>query len=190
MALALKDRGCHFLDSPVMGAPFVSRQKKLTILASSDEKIFESVRPLLQSLGQKVLYVGEVGSGMTIKLLLNLHLWVMMASYAECVTIGKKLGISPSKFSEIVNNTVIKNYVSVFKARKIIENDWIPDADMPVAVKDLRLITEVSIENGSPILLGSVARDLFTAAQNNGFKDYDVMAVVLMYSKMAGINLF
>ncbi|GBC69836.1 2-hydroxy-3-oxopropionate reductase [archaeon HR01] len=190
MASALGGVGCHFLDAPVMGGPFVAARKGLTILASGDEDVFEKVLPLLQSMGQKVLYVGDVGTGMTVKLLLNLHLWVMMASYAECVAIGAKLGVTPRKLTEIINNTVVKNYVTEFKAGKILENDWKPDADMSVAVKDLRLVADVVQEVGAPMLLGSIARDLFTATMHLGFSDYDVMAIALLYSRMAGVDLY
>ncbi|MEM3032382.1 MAG: NAD(P)-dependent oxidoreductase [Nitrososphaerota archaeon] len=189
MASALRDVGGEFLDAPVMGGPFVAAQRKLTILAAGDERVLERVRPVLLSMGQKVLHVGDVGAGMTVKLLLNLHLWVIMASYAECVAIGSKLGINPRKLTEIFNNTVLKNYVTEFKAGKLLENDWKPDAHMSVAIKDLRLVTEVALEAGAPMLLGSVTRDLFTATIQQGFEEYDVMAIVLMYSKMAGVDL-
>jgi len=185
IAEKVRSRGGDFVEAPVVGGSFIAEQAKLTILAAGRKESIDVVSPILQTTSQKILHVGDIGSGMTIKLILNLHLWINMAGFSECVVLASRLGVSPKTLTEVFNNTVLKNYVTEYKAQKIIDDEWSPVATVDLAVKDLRLAMEVARDVEVPTPLGSMTKELFTATAQMGMRDLDVMAIAIAYGKLA-----
>ncbi|CAN5185779.1 NAD(P)-dependent oxidoreductase [soil metagenome] len=63
----IKPIGASFLDCPVSGGTEGARDGTLAIMCGGDEVAFERARPLLESLGAHVRYLGPVGSGQATK---------------------------------------------------------------------------------------------------------------------------
>ncbi|MEM4287742.1 MAG: NAD(P)-dependent oxidoreductase [Candidatus Caldarchaeum sp.] len=189
MAEKFRARDADFMEAPVVGGAFIAEQARLTILAAGRKESVDKVSPILQTTSQKILHVGDIGAGMAIKLILNLHLWITMAGFSECVALASKLGVSPKTLTEVFNNTVFKNYVTEYKAQKIIDDEWSPVATVDLAVKDLRLAMDVARDIEVPTPLGSLVKELFTATAQMGMRDFDVMAVAITYGKLANVKI-
>ena len=185
IAEKVRSKGGDFVEAPVVGGSFIAEQARLTILAAGRKESIDVISPILQTTSQKILHVGDIGSGMAIKLILNLHLWINMAGFSECVVLASRLGVSPKTLTEVFNNTVFKNYVTEYKAQKIIDDEWSPVATVDLAVKDLRLAMEVARDVEVPTPLGSMVKELFTATAQMGMRDLDVMAIAIAYGKLA-----
>jgi 3-hydroxyisobutyrate dehydrogenase len=185
IAEEVRSKGGDFVEAPVVGGTFIAEQAKLTILAAGSKESVDMIAPILQKTSQKILYVGDIGSGMAIKLILNLHLWIVMAGFSECVVLASRLGVNPKTLTEVFNNTVFKNYVTEYKAQKIIDDEWSPVATVDLAVKDLRLAMEVARDVEVPTPLSSIVKELFTATAQMGMRERDVMAIAITYGKLA-----
>ncbi|MCS6784271.1 MAG: NAD(P)-dependent oxidoreductase [Candidatus Caldarchaeum sp.] len=184
IAEKVREKGGDFVEAPVVGGAFIAEQARLTILAAGRQESVEAVSKVLQTTSQKILHVGEIGAASAIKLILNLHLWINMAGFAECVVIASKLGVKPKTLAEVFNNTVFKNYVTEYKSQKIIDDEWSPVATIDLAVKDIKLALEVARDVDVPTFLGSVTKDLYVATAQMGMRDLDVMAVAITYGKL------
>ena len=57
------DRGITVLDAPVSGGPSGARSGKLAMYIGGDREAFERHRHLLNSMGDRVIYVGGIGAG-------------------------------------------------------------------------------------------------------------------------------
>ncbi|MCS7133949.1 MAG: NAD(P)-dependent oxidoreductase [Candidatus Caldarchaeum sp.] len=185
IAEKVRMKNSDFVEAPVMGGTFIAEQAKLTVLAAGRKESVDAVTPILKATSQKVLHVGDIGMGMTLKLILNLYLWVNMASYAECVVLASKLGIDPKTLTEIFNNTVLKNYVTEHKAEKIVNDEWSPVATVDVVLKDLKLVLDMAEMSQVPTPLGALTKELYTVTAQMGLRDFDAMAIALAYGRMA-----
>ena len=58
----------QFLDAPVSGGDIGAKNGTLTIMVGGDEKIFETSKPILETMGKNIRYCGKVGSGQAVKL--------------------------------------------------------------------------------------------------------------------------
>src|SRR5262249_31200631 len=56
-------RDVQVLAAPVSGGVPGARSGKLAVLVGGDEKVYELVKPVLDAIGDKVMRVGEIGSG-------------------------------------------------------------------------------------------------------------------------------
>ena len=61
-------RGIDVLDAPVSGGVAGATARTLAVMAAGDERVFERVRPLLDTFGGSVFHVGSVpGQGQTVE---------------------------------------------------------------------------------------------------------------------------
>ena len=56
-------QGASVLDAPVSGGVKGAQTGKLAIMVGGNEKIFNQIKPVLDSFGDKVSYTGSIGSG-------------------------------------------------------------------------------------------------------------------------------
>jgi 3-hydroxyisobutyrate dehydrogenase len=68
------------LDAPVLGSKDPAEHGQLTIFASGPEQARPRVTPLFDALGQRTVWVGEVGTGTRLKLVANT--WLAFAAEA------------------------------------------------------------------------------------------------------------
>ncbi len=90
-----RERGIHVLDAPISGGVVGARDGTLTIFVGGVEEELERVRPVLETIGRKIVYVGPAGSGNAIKLINNLMLSVNYVGACEGVAMGARAGIDP-----------------------------------------------------------------------------------------------
>ncbi|MEM2238141.1 MAG: NAD(P)-dependent oxidoreductase [Candidatus Caldarchaeum sp.] len=189
IAEKIRAKDADFVEAPVIGGTFVAEQAMLTILTAGRKESVDTVTPILKTTSQKIIYVGDIGSAMAVKLILNLYLWTNIASFSECVVLASKLGVNPKMLTDIFNNTVFKNYVTEYKAEKIIKDEWSPVATVDVAVKDLRLVLDMAKDNETPMPLASLVKELFTATAQMGLRELDATAIAIAYGRMANAKI-
>jgi len=96
-------RGLNFLDCPVAGRPDVAEAGQLKIFAGGRVEDVEALRPVLASISKSVMYLGDVGSGITFKLIYNVMGAIHVAACAEgmfaCEAAGIDLATAAEGFS-------------------------------------------------------------------------------------------
>src|SRR5205085_3828 len=77
------EHGVHVLDAPVSGGPHGAQRGTLQVMVGGDEAIYERVRPALLAIGDKVSYIGDIGSGEIAKLVHNMVSYCASLALAE-----------------------------------------------------------------------------------------------------------
>jgi 3-hydroxyisobutyrate dehydrogenase len=67
----LRDQGIHMLDAPVSGGVVGARSGRLAVMVGGDEAIYQQVKPVLDAIGDNVVYCGSIGAGSVCKLVHN-----------------------------------------------------------------------------------------------------------------------
>lgn len=186
LAKELGAKGVNFLDAPVMGSVQAASEGSLTILASGDSSAFNRVLPVLETLGKRVWYLGDVGTASKLKIILNLHLWLLTASFAEAFMLAKRAGIDPKTALEIWNSSNQRTYVSETKGPKILAEDFKAAFTVELALKDMKLVSELADEIGFPLYLGEVVKELYKSCQSLGLSDQDFAAITKLYDLLSG----
>jgi len=177
-------KGCEFVDAPVIGSVKPATEGKLTILAAGKKEVVERVRHVLETMG-KVLYVGNTGSGEALKLVMNLHLNIITAAFAESLVFGVKLGLDPKIIVDTFNNSAFKTYITEVKGEKILKRDWTPAFPIELSLKDVTLALEAAKEEKIPVPLLSIVKDLYNSALSHGEGQLDYAALVKVYERLA-----
>jgi 3-hydroxyisobutyrate dehydrogenase len=187
-AEALRSYDIEMLGMPLIGGPAAARDGKLVSIIAGNKEAFESTRPVIDTLASSIFYMGVVdGSANAIKLALNLNIALIASALSEGITLVKACGIDPAIFIKILNSTYFKTGLSEIKGPKMVNNSFDPSFHLKNMLKDLELVVTTAQYTGVSMPLTAVAQQIYQAADNSGFSEYDYTAILAFMQKINGI---
>ena len=187
LAKRLEARGVSFLDAPVSGMESRAQEGTLTVMCGGSEKVLETVRPFLNCIGNKILYMGGTGSGQLTKLINQLLFDINAAALAEVLPMAVKLGLDPEKVGQVVNSGTGKSYASEFFLPRILKNSFSDGYAMKHAYKDLVSGAEISANLCIPMPVLGAATATYQAALLKGYGDQDKGAMIRVFEELLGV---
>ncbi|OGT44019.1 MAG: 3-hydroxyisobutyrate dehydrogenase [Gammaproteobacteria bacterium RIFCSPHIGHO2_12_FULL_37_34] len=189
MSVLLHDQakkfGIAMLDAPVSGGVAGATAAILTFMVGGSDIDFERGRPILETMGKKIVHAGPGGHGQAAKICNNLLLGISMIGVGEAFTLAEKLGLDQKKFFEISSNSSgqcwsMTNYCPV---PDIVENvpanhHYQPGFMAKMMLKDLRLANHAAETVDAVIPLGTVAMELYELYVNQGFGEIDFSGII------------
>jgi len=88
-----KERGVAVIDAPVSGGPWGAEAGTLTFFVGGDEEDYQRSRPILETMGQNIFYLGGVGTGEVAKISNNLMLWANILAAGEAIRVAQQAGL-------------------------------------------------------------------------------------------------
>jgi 3-hydroxyisobutyrate dehydrogenase-like beta-hydroxyacid dehydrogenase len=99
----LRQRNIVAIDSPVSGGVAGAEKGTLALMVSCPRDDFNTLTPLLESIGRP-FYVGDKpGSGQTMKLVNNMLAATCLIATCEAVVMGVKAGLDPQVMIDVLN---------------------------------------------------------------------------------------
>jgi 3-hydroxyisobutyrate dehydrogenase-like beta-hydroxyacid dehydrogenase len=93
------------IDAPVSGGGAAASEGRLLVMVGGDTAVVERCRPVFETYADPVVHLGELGAGQTTKLLNNLLFTANLATAATALSLGKALGVSPDRLTEVVSRS-------------------------------------------------------------------------------------
>jgi 3-hydroxyisobutyrate dehydrogenase-like beta-hydroxyacid dehydrogenase len=139
-----KAKGKQMCDAPISGSPVTVVQGKASVMVGGDKSSFDKSKPVLESLGSKVTYIGESGLAVQTKLSINLLLMVQVIAFGEAVALAEKGGVSRKSVVDAILNSVAASPVLNYRGPFILEGQMPakPLADVTLQQKDMTLVLE------------------------------------------------
>jgi len=174
---AVKAKGGRFLEAPVSGSKVPAQLGQLVFLAAGDQSLYKDIEEALALMGKAQYFLGEVGAGTAMKLVVNKIMGEMMASLAEGMLLAEKSLLEPSQLIEVLSLAAIANPMFALKGPKIAQGDYAPHFPLKHASKDLQFAMEMATERGVPSKMAEAAQHMLTDAITSGHGDKDFSAV-------------
>lgn len=179
-----------YLDAPVSGGVAGAAAGKLTIMVGGSKDAYLKAKPVLECLGEKIYHVGDIGSGDAVKVINNLLLGINMAGVAEAMVLGVKAGLEPKVILEIISSSSGQSYAFNKKVPDfILPGRFEPGFTIDLQSKDLDLALQTARENDVPLMLGSVARQVYALARAQGLGGMDISAVIKIWEEACGAEV-
>jgi 3-hydroxyisobutyrate dehydrogenase len=96
--------GHRMLDAPVSGGVVGAENATLTFMVGGSDDDFEVARPLLETMGRRVVHCGGAGLGQAAKVCNNMILAVSQIAVAEAFVLGERLGLSHQALFDVASN--------------------------------------------------------------------------------------
>lgn len=182
--------GLSMLDAPVSGGAAKARSGELSVMASGDAGAFEKAEPVLDAMAATVYRLGDsAGVGSSMKLVNQLLAGVHIATAAEAMALGIRLGLDPETVYEVITHSAGNSWMFENRVPHILKGDYTPLSAVDIFVKDLNLVHETGRDLALPTPVASSALQQFTAAKGAGFGREDDAAVIKVYQRLSGIDL-
>lgn len=181
--------GVELLDAPVTGSSPRAEAGTLTIMVGGSERAFGRVKPLLETMGQLVVRVGELGQGQSLKLINNSLGAANAAALAEALLAADAAGIDLDVLTEVVMAGSGASVQLELKGRAMREHDYTTLFKTAHMLKDVRLCLEEAEEAGVPFPAADHAREVLTAAVGRGHGEDDYAALIEAIEGFAGRSL-
>ena len=184
-------KGIQMLDAPVSGGPEGAKSGKLALLVGGDKPTFDRFKPVLDSIGDQVIYIGAIGAGSVAKLVHNCAGYMIQTALAEVFTMGVKAGVDPLELWAAVRQCSLGRQRTFDRlGKQFLQNKFEPaDFALNLAHKDVTLATELAREIGVPMRMAALTHAEMTEALNRGWGQRDSRAPMLLQEERAGVKI-
>jgi len=187
VARRLADRalthGAVMLDAPVSGGEIGAINATLSIMAGGDAGAFETVRPILNAMGnpERVLRIGDSGAGQLCKVCNQMVIGGTLAVVSEAFALAMKGGIDAGRVRDALLGGFAASRVLEVHGERILKGNYKPGFRSRLYAKDYRIAAETQAALESPAPVSAVVHQLVTAlvAAGRGDQDYSALATVL-----------
>jgi 3-hydroxyisobutyrate dehydrogenase len=120
------------------------------------------------------MWLGPVGAGSRMKLILNTWLAFQAEGAAESLSLATRLHTEPSLLVEALRDNALASPYALAKLEKMIDADFRPEFSIDWALKDLELVGADAGTDAAPV--ASVIADRWHSLVENGSSGLDVSA--------------
>ena len=180
-----KQKGMASVDAPVSGGVSGAQAATLTFMVGGDEAAVGRTRPILETMGRRVVHCGGPGAGQAAKICNNMILGISMVAISEAFVLAEKLGLSHRALFDVastssgqcwalVNHCPVPNLVPTSAAN----HDYRPGFATALMLKDLTLSQEAAGSVGAETALGRHAMEIYERFSNAGHQGLDYSAII------------
>jgi len=173
------------VDAGVSGGVKKAEDGTLTIMAGGSKEAFDRVQPILACIGTKLYHVGESGSGMIVKLINNAIAHINVVAFIECISVGLKAGIDITTLYEVISQGTgsSRQFETRFRDR-IMKENYRPGMKLDLVYKDSMLMQELAADMGVPVLLTSIAHQVFEMGRAKDFGEMDYGVLMKLWDEL------
>jgi len=116
--------GGAYIEAPVSGSRLPAELGQLVCLLGGDPDVADAVAPLLRPMCKNMIFCGQTGDALRMKLAINLYLCSSLVALAEATNFARKAGLPLDEFMQAITaGPLCCDFVSI-KLPKMIEKDF------------------------------------------------------------------
>ncbi|MDO9115497.1 MAG: NAD(P)-dependent oxidoreductase [Polaromonas sp.] len=188
VAQVLAAAGVFYLRTTVSGNNKMAEAAQLTVMASGPRAAYDSVLPLLKTLGPNQFYLGEAEQARLMKLVVNLMIAQTSAMLAEALTLGRKGGLAWGDMWQVLGASAVASPIVKAKSAQLSQRDFTPTFTVEQMIKDLTLILGAGADSHVPLPQTALTYQLFHAALAQGDGQDDYAAIIKTVERSAGLD--
>jgi len=176
IATAAEPLGVDVLDAPVSGGRSKAEAATLTIMVGGKRETFDRCMPIFKKIGEKIYYVGGLGSAETVKLLNSLLGITMMVTVRSVLEIATKAGIDLKLLQRIIDSSTGQSWMWT---------NWVPNflekkpvgSTIDICKKDLTEALKMAETLNLRSEIGQVALNVIKSYADKSMGKSDVAAL-------------
>jgi 3-hydroxyisobutyrate dehydrogenase len=166
------ERGIQLVDAPVLGTKAPAEEGKLVVLGSGPEDVRDELRPILDAIAARTMWVGEAGAGTRLKVVLNSWIVAVVEGGAETIALAEGMGVDPALVFEALEGGALDLPYLRMKGEAIARRAFDPSFSLRLAAKDAGLVQESAGRRDLDLpVLEAIRRRLAEGVPEHGDKD-------------------
>jgi 3-hydroxyisobutyrate dehydrogenase len=184
----LQSKGVDIIDAPVTGMEKGAIEGTLKAYVGGRAEALEKARPVLESMTSEILHLGELGNGISMKLVNNMLMQVNRVLIAEALALGARLGLDPQQMVDVISKTTGNSVAFQYSAPRILARNF-DGIRMDITFKDVELQIQMAKSVKMPMFMASTALQVYQMARAQGMGSEDGTAVVKLYEQFTGVKV-
>lgn len=187
-ALALKD--IDFVGAPVSGGTVAAEKGTLAIMAAGRRACFEQVKPILETLGKNVFYLGQSPTlGQTVKIINNTLYAASLVASSEALVYGVKAGLDPQTMLDVINASSGRSFATLERIPQcVLKRNFPMRFTTELLHKDVKMCLDEGERLGVPMAVGQATRQFLAFSIGQGRGAEDNAAVIKHIEEWAGVE--
>ena len=188
-AEVLDARGVRRLDAPVSGMARGAEAGTLQIFVGGLEDDFRFALPAFEAMGDpdRVLHVGPLGAGYTVKLMLNLLWFSHLVATSEVLAMGVKAGVDLGVLrSSLLASPAASHFLENDIMCVLADGDYDDSFAMALACKDLGLAVDLGRDLGVSTELSALVEQIYRRSKSQHGDLAGEMSPIRLYESLAG----
>jgi len=180
----IADTGAVILDAPLGRTPYHAKDGLLNIMASGDKDAFDAVRTILENLGENVFYLGDLGTGHTIKLMNNFFGMTIANAMAEVFAVADAAGVSRETVYKVISAGPLHSSMMDFISAFGLEGDKSKlEFAIKNAFKDVSYYRLMTQNLGINSIMSESASKALSQANDGGYANAMVCEMIDFFKK-------
>ena len=180
----IADTGAVILDAPLGRTPHHAKDGLLNIMASGDKNAFDAVRTILENLGENVFYLGDLGTGHTIKLMNNFFGMTIANAMAEVFAVADAAGVSRETVYKVISAGPLHSSMMDFISAFGLEGDKSKlEFAIKNAFKDVSYYRLMTQNLGINSIMSESASKALSQANDDGYANAMVCEMIDFFKK-------
>jgi 2-hydroxy-3-oxopropionate reductase len=181
--------GAILLDAPVSGGEVGARDGTLSIMVGGDAQALETVMPVLQTMGKRILHMGASGAGQVTKACNQIVIAVAMQGVAEALVLAAKAGVDPAQVRQALLGGHAYSKVLESQGERYLTHNFKPGFRTRLQAKDLNIAMDTGRAYQAPLLATGLVHQLYSALMAQGATDQDHAVLVTLLEDLAQTKL-
>ena len=184
----LRQKGIEMLDATVSGTPLMCAAKENIFMVGGKREIFEQCEPIFAAISKEWLYMGDNGSGLVIKVIVNLVIALNRMALAEGLTLAKKAGLDQLQTLEVLKKSAAYSKSMDHKGYRMVNKQFVPPIGrLTNTIKSLRLALALGAKLNCPLPLLSLNVQALASEISKGRGEWDSSDIISFYNELANV---
>ena len=177
------------IDAPVSGGDVGARNATLSIMVGGDREAVQTVVPLFELLGKKIVHQGGPGTGQQAKLCNQIVIAGTMVGVCESLLYGYKAGLDLNRMLDSIRGGAAACWTLDNLAPRILQRNFDPGFFVEHFVKDMGLALEESKRMGLVLSGLTLVHQLYHKVMALGHGRSGTHALMLALEELAQIHV-
>jgi 3-hydroxyisobutyrate dehydrogenase len=189
IAAAAAANNLSAIDAPVSGGDVGAKNAALSIMVGGETTSVQTVMPLLERLGEKIVHQGGPGTGQQAKLCNQIVIAGTMVGVCESLLYGYKAGLDLNRMLESIRGGAAACWTLDNLAPKILQRNFDPGFFVEHFIKDM----EIALEEATRMRLAlpglTLVHQLYQTVQTLGHGRSGTHSLMLALESLSDIEI-
>ena len=174
----LAEQGSYFLDAPVSGGEAGAQKGALSIMIGGDEKVYMSIKEVLDSYSKFSKFMGPSGYGQLTKMVNQICIAGLIQSLAEGLHFAKKSNLEVKDVIEVISKGAAQSWQMENRWKSMIDDEYEHGFAVDLMRKDLDIILEHAKSIDANLEITDIVNSFYKDIQNAGGGRWDTSSLL------------
>jgi len=178
LASISKNYSIAFLDAPVSGGEAGAINGALTVMVGGDDKVFNKVKPYIDSFSQAVTLMGDTGAGQLTKMVNQICIAGLLQGLSEGIKFGMLSGLDIPKVVEVISKGAAGSWQMQNRAETMSKGEFDFGFAIELMHKDLQICINESKKNNANLPITKTIDDFYKKLIDKGYNRNDTSSLI------------